>query len=298
MKHLLTVKDFSHDELVRILNETSHLKNDKQRGKECLSGKNIVMLFFKPSTRTRVSFEVGINQLGGDALYLNSNTTQMAKGESVKDSAKVFSRYADGIIIRTYSHSQLEEFASFSSIPVVNALTDCFHPCQAISDIFTIKESVGKLDGIKLTYIGDGASNMSNSLILASKIMVLNRLIYAPKKYLPSPVFLGEQIGKGTVTLEHSPQKAVHDSDFIYTDVWTSMGFEDEKEERIRELMSYQLNDDLLGFAPDNVKIMHCLPACRGQEITDSVIDSTKSIVYDQAENRLHTQKAILKTII
>ena len=249
------------------------------------------MIFAKSSTRTRVSFEVGISELGGYPLYLDQSKMQVGRGESVADTAKVLSRYLHGVVIRTYSHSDVEELAAESTMPIINALTDDFHPCQILTDLFTIYEYSGRVEGIKLVYVGDGDNNMANSFILAAGLAGLELVIAAPEKYRPNLELMKRF---PNVVWEKDPIKAVENADYIYTDVWVSMGFEDERTERFEILKDYQVNSKLVEAASADVKVLHCLPAHRGEEISAEVLDSDKAIVFDQAENRLHVQKAIL----
>ena len=291
-KDLLSVADVSKSDLEKIFTLSAKLK--KERGKsdyKPLDGKSIGMIFAKASTRTRVSFEVGIKELGGYPLYMDQGKMQVGRGESVADTARVLSRYLHGVVIRTYSHADVEELAAESTMPIINALTDDFHPCQILTDLFTIYEYSGRLDGIKLVYVGDGDNNMANSFILAAGLAGLKLVIAAPEEYGPNPELMKRF---PNVSWEKDPVKAVENADYIYTDVWVSMGFEDEKAERFETLKSYQVNSKLVAAASPDVRILHCLPAHRGEEITDEVMDSDKSIVFDQAENRLHVQKAIL----
>jgi ornithine carbamoyltransferase len=291
-KDLLSVADVSKSALEKIFTLSAKLK--KERGKsdyKPLEGKSIGMIFAKSSTRTRVSFEVGIRELGGYPLYMDQGKMQVGRGESVADTAKVLSRYLHGVVIRTYSHDDVRELAANSTMPIINALTDDFHPCQILTDLFTIYEYSGRVEGIKLVYVGDGDNNMANSFILAAGLAGLKLVIAAPEEYRPNPELMNRF---PNVTWEKDPVKAVENADYIYTDVWVSMGFEDEKAERFETLKSYQVNSELVAKASPDVKILHCLPAHRGEEITDEVMDSDKAIVFDQAENRLHVQKAIL----
>jgi ornithine carbamoyltransferase len=291
-KDLLSVADISKSDLKKIFSLSAKLKKERgQSDYRPLAGKSIGMIFAKSSTRTRVSFEVGIRELGGYPLYMDQSKMQVGRGESVADTARVLSRYLHGVVIRTYSHADVEELAAKSTMPIINALTDDFHPCQILSDLFTIYEYSGRIDGIKLVYVGDGDNNMANSFILAAGLADLELVIAAPEKYRPNPELM-KQFPK--VTWEKDPVKAVKNADYIYTDVWVSMGFEDEKAERFKKLKDYQVNSKLVAAASPDVKILHCLPAHRGEEITDEVMDSDKAIVFDQAENRLHVQKAIL----
>ncbi len=291
-KHLLTVSDIDRGDLNRIFQLAGKLK--RERGKEDfrpLAGKNIGMIFAKSSTRTRVSFEVGINELGGHSLYLDQNKMQVERGETVADTARVLSRYLHGIVIRTYEQANVEELAAHGSIPVINALTNEFHPCQILTDLFTIYEYSGTLDGVKLVFAGDGQSNMANSLIMATRLADLELVITSPETFKPSKEMLA---GGDKVRWEPNSLKAVEDADYIYTDVWVSMGFEEQAAERLAQLTPYQVNTALLEAASPKTRVMHCLPAHRGEEITNEVMDSPQAIVFDQAENRLHVQKAIL----
>ena len=291
-KDLLSVADISKQDLEKLFQLSAKLKKERgQSDYKPLAGKSIGMIFAKASTRTRVSFEVGIKELGGYPLYLDQGKMQVGRGETVGDTAKVLSRYLHGVVIRTYEHSDVEELAAESTMPIINALTDDFHPCQILTDLFTIYEYSGKVEGIKLVYVGDGDNNMANSFILAAGLAGLELVIAAPEEYRPN-VELMERFPN--VVWEKDPIKAVADADYIYTDVWVSMGFEDEKAERFEILKDYQVNSNMVAAASPDVKILHCLPAHRGEEITSDVLDSDRAIVFDQAENRLHVQKAIL----
>jgi len=264
-----------------------------------LSGKVLGMIFDKASTRTRLSFEVGMYQLGGTALFLNGRDTQIGRGETVADTARVMSRYLDGIMIRTFSQEMVEEFARNASIPVINGLTDLLHPCQILTDIFTIIEKKGAYEGIQVAYIGDG-NNIANSWINAAVKLPIKLNLACPAGYDPEPEIFNRALNESKlgVDLYRNPVDAVKGADVVYTDVWASMGQEDEHEERVKIFKNYQINEQLVEqAAPDSV-IMHCLPAHRGEEITVGVIDGPRSIVFDQAENRLHVQKAILETLM
>ena len=301
IKHLLTGEEFDRESLDKLIALTIDLK--KNRGSKDapkpLAGKTIGMIFAKSSTRTRVSFEVGIHELGGQALYLDQGKTQMGRGETIPDTARVLSRYLHGIVIRTYAQADVEGLAEYSNMPIINALTDEFHPCQALTDIFTIYEKTGgKFEGIKMAYLGDGASNMANSLMQASKLAGIEFVIGAPAEFRPDQAFMDRQVGPGKLSWTEDPAEAIKDADFVYTDVWVSMGFEEEAKERFRILKPYQLNMDILKLAKPDVKVMHCLPAHRGEEITDEVMDCDQSIVFDEAENRLHVQKAIMTMLM
>lgn len=301
IRHLLTGEEIGKVEFEKLIDLSREMKANRGTAKAVkpLADKSIGMIFAKSSTRTRVSFEVGIHELGGQAIYLDQSKTQMGRGETVPDTARVLSRYLGGIVIRTYKQSDIEELAQYSSCPIINALTDDYHPCQALTDMFTIYEKVGKFEGIKMAYLGDGASNMANSLMMASRIAGIHFEIGAPEEYKPSDAILNNTFGgSGTVSWTKDPAEAVKDADFIYTDVWVSMGFEEEAKERMRILDPYRLDMATLLKAKPGAMVMHCLPAHRGEEITDDVMESPNSIVFDEAENRLHVQKAIMATLI
>ncbi len=299
-KHLLDGREFNAAEMEKLFELSAKLKADRGNANvpKPLSGKSIGMIFAKSSTRTRVSFEVGIHELGGQAIYLDQGKTQMGRGETVPDTAQVLSRYLHGIVIRTFDQADVEGLAKYGSMSIINALTDDYHPCQAFTDMFTVLEKKGKFDGIKMAYLGDGASNMANSLMLAAKAVGIHFEIGAPEEFRPDAKILAEDFGPGKTTWTKDPVEAVRDADFIYTDVWVSMGFEEEAKERFRILQPYQLNWDLLMKARPDAKVMHCLPAHRGEEITDEVMDSDRAIVFDEAENRLHVQKAIMTMLM
>ncbi len=295
MKHLLTVEDIPLSDFESIFNMAAYLKaNRRTADVKPLKDKTIAMIFAKSSTRTRVSFEVGIHELGGYPMYLEEKQMQVGRGETPADTAKVLSRYLDGIVIRTFLHSDVAELARNSSVPVINALTNDFHPCQALTDIFTILEFSKKLQGVKMVFLGDGCSNMANSLMLTCKACGLELVISSPHGFEPRQDVMDRAKGPGTITWEPDPVKATRGADYIYTDVWVSMGFEEESAERLKILAPYQVNSALVKLASPDVKIMHCLPAHREEEITSDVVDSPASIVFEQAENRLHVQKAIL----
>jgi len=299
IRHLLTGREFDRAALEQLIETTAKLKSG--RGKpgqpRPLDGKSIGMIFAKSSTRTRVSFEVGIHELGGQPIYLDESKTQMGRGETIADTARVLSRFLHGIVIRTFRQSDVEGLAQYGSIPIVNALTDDYHPCQAFADLFTIWERKGKLDGLKMAYLGDGASNMANSLMMACKLAGMTFVIGAPEEFRPRQAIMDEDLGPGKVEWTTDPAAAMKDADFVYTDVWVSMGFEKESRERMKILEPYRLDMKMLGHARPDVKVMHCLPAHRGEEITDEVMESSHSIVFDEAENRLHMHKAILCTL-
>lgn len=297
---LLTGEEFSKDALLELFELTKKLKAGRgsKDAPKPLWNKSIGMIFAKSSTRTRVSFEVGVNELGGHTVYMDQSKTQMGRGETIADTARVLSRYLHGIVIRTYSQSEVEELAEYADVPVINALTDDYHPCQAYTDFFTILEHAGKFDGIKMAYLGDGSSNMANSLIQSARVTGICFDIASPEEYKPREDILSCNSGSGKINWTSNPAEALENADFIYTDVWVSMGFEEESKRRIELLSPYQLDMEKVRMAKPGVKILHCLPAHRGEEITDEVMESGHSIVFDQAENRLHVQKAILCTLI
>lgn len=299
IRHLLTGREFDRAALEKLIETTASLKAGRGKANQPrpLEGKSIGMIFAKSSTRTRVSFEVGIHELGGQPIYLDESKTQMGRGETIADTARVLSRFLHGIVIRTFRQSDVEGLAQYGSIPIVNALTDDYHPCQAFADLFTIWERKGKLEGLKMAYLGDGASNMANSLMMACKLAGMTFAIGAPEEFRPRQAIMDEDLGPGKVEWTTDPAAAMKDADFVYTDVWVSMGFEKESRERMKILDPYRLDMKMLGNAKPDVKVMHCLPAHRGEEITDEVMESEHSIVFDEAENRLHMHKAILCTL-
>ena len=299
IRHLLTGREFDRAALEQLIETTARLKAGRGKANQPrpLDGKSIGMIFAKSSTRTRVSFEVGIHELGGQPIYLDESKTQMGRGETIADTARVLSRFLHGIVIRTFRQSDVEGLAQYGSIPIVNALTDDYHPCQAFADLFTIWERKGKLEGLKMAYLGDGASNMANSLMMACKLAGMTFAIGAPEEFRPRQAIMDEDLGPGKVEWTTNPVEAMKDADFVYTDVWVSMGFEKESRERMKILDPYRLDMKMLGYARPDVKVMHCLPAHRGEEITDEVMESEHSIVFDEAENRLHMHKAILCTL-
>jgi ornithine carbamoyltransferase len=298
-RDFLTIWDLSSKEIDLLLKRATEVKSGRDVNKCPLIGKSVGLLFEKASTRTRVSFEVGIYQLGAQAIYMSPKEIQIGRGETIHDTAKVLSRYLDAIVIRTFSHNTLVEFASCSSIPVINGLSDLHHPCQALGDLMTILEKKGRLQGIKLAYIGDG-NNVANSLIESASKMGMNLTMACPKGYEPDPdVF--EKAGKSKdskIIILNDPKEATYKADAVYTDVWISMGQEKEASKKKRKFKNYQLNAALLSYAKKDAIVLHCMPAHRGEEITDEVIDGPQSVVFDQAENRLHTQKALLEFLL
>ncbi|MDD3154805.1 MAG: ornithine carbamoyltransferase [Victivallaceae bacterium] len=296
-KDLLTLRDITGDDLNRIFDLASELKHN--RGKNTsfrpLAGKSIGMIFAKSSTRTRVSFAVGVSELGGNGLYLDAGKMQLGRGETVADTAKVLSRYLHGIVIRTFSHAEVEELAREASIPVINALTDDYHPCQILADLFTIVESGKALRNVKMVFSGDGQSNIANSLILGAKLTGMRLTITAPEAYAPHAQIIGDA---PNIEYEPDPIRAAVDADYLYTDVFVSMGCEEEREERLRVMSPYQVNRKMADAARSDVKFLHCLPAHRGEEVSADVMDSDMSIVFDEAENRLHVQKAVMAILM
>jgi ornithine carbamoyltransferase len=296
MKHLISVADLSSEEVWDLLRLAADLKDEwKGAGNEpVLGGKILGMIFQKPSLRTRVSFETGMAQLGGRALYLSPQEIQLGQRESVADVARVLSRYVDGIMARVFAHADVQGLAAYASVPVINGLSDYVHPCQALSDLFTIYERRGSLEGLTLTYLGDG-NNVAHSLIFAASRVGMEIRVSTPSGFKPDERVVSEaRAAGGRVVLVEDPQSAVRGTDVIYTDAWTSMGQEDERETRLPRFRPYQVNAELVALAKPDAVVMHCLPAHRGEEITDDVMDGAQSIVLDQAENRMHLQKAIL----
>jgi ornithine carbamoyltransferase len=300
-KDLLSIYELETADFDRIWKKTARLKKLLKEGKEhaSLKGKTLGMIFDKSSTRTRISFEVGMYQLGGIALFLNSRDTQIGRGETIADSARMMSRYLNGIMIRTFAQASVEEFSRYATIPVINGLTDLSHPCQILSDLFTIKEKKGSYERLKIAYIGDG-NNIANSWIEAAARLPIQLALACPKGYEPDREIMtkcAKQASEG-ITLYSDPLEAARNADVLYTDVWTSMGQEAEDKERKKIFKNYQINKKLLGKAKKDAIVMHCLPAHRGEEITADVIDGPHSVVIDEAENRLHVQKAILEILL
>ena len=300
VKDLISIHDLSTADVNQILELAATLKAQLKNGEEhhLLKGKTLGMIFQKSSTRTRVSFEVGMWQLGGSALFLSANDLQIGRGEPVKDTARVLPRYVDGIMIRTSSHDEVIEMAKYADIPVINALTEMMHPCQALTDIFTVMEHKGNLQGLKMAYIGDG-NNMVHSLIQACVKVGMDISIATPKGYEPDAEIVNEALEIAAVTgskitLSNDPLVAAQDADVLYTDVWASMGRETEQNVRKIAFAGYQINQQVMDVAKGDAIVLHCLPAHRGEEITDDVMESKQSVVFDQAENRLHIQKAIM----
>jgi ornithine carbamoyltransferase len=295
-KDFLSILDISKEQLVQILKEAKQLKTDKKKGKvnDILRGKNLAMIFEKSSTRTHISFEVGMNELGGHALFLNARDMQIWRGEEIRDTARAASRYVSGLMIRAYKHSTIEEFARHATIPVINGLSDLEHPCQLLADIMTIQEHFGSTRDLKVAWVGDG-NNVCNSLILSTVLTGMEVTVSTPKGYEPaSDIVKKAKTMGGKITLVRKPERAVKDAEVIITDTWISMGDDDEREERLRVFARYTIDAALLKLASPDARVLHCLPAHRGQEIADEVMEGGQSLVWDEAENRLHAQKALL----
>jgi ornithine carbamoyltransferase len=299
-KDLVSVTDLTGDEIMEIFRFAARLKKNARRGRHraLLNKKSLAMIFEKSSTRTRVSFEAGISQLGGHALFLDGNDIQLKRGETLKDTAMVLSRYVDGIMIRTFSHQNVIELALHATVPVINGLSDTFHPCQALADYFTIYERGKNLAGTRLAYIGDG-NNVANSLIQCGAMLGVNLSVASPEKYEPDKAVIEQarrlaSASGSTIMLTHDPEAAIRDADYVYTDVWISMGEERKSARKKKILARYKITKDLLSKCGKKCLIMHCLPAHREEEIEGDVLDSDRSIVFEQAENRLHVQKAIM----
>ena len=295
MKHLLKLMDLSQKEINEILNLADQLKFEKKNGikHHLLEGKTLGMIFSKSSTRTRVSFEVGMYDLGGNALFLSSRDLQIGRGEPVQDTARVLSRYLDGIMIRTFEQKEVEDLAKYGSIPIINGLTDYCHPCQVLADLMTIREYKGAISGNKLCYVGDG-NNMTNSLIVGGIKMGMEVAVACPKGYEPDAELMAWAKENGTFTCTDDVMAAAKDADVLYTDVWASMGQESEAEERKKIFAGYQINADVMSVAKKDAMVLHCLPAHRGEEITNDVFEAHANELFDEAENRLHAQKAVL----
>lgn len=300
MNHFIDLKDITATEMMDLLDLADQLKADLKAGRryDLLSGKTLGMIFSKSSTRTRISFEVGMAQLGGQALYLNTQDIQLGRGESVADTARVLSRFLDAIMIRTYAHQDVLDLAAYGSIPIINGLTDLMHPCQALADLMTIREHKGTLKGLKLAYLGDG-NNVANALLQACARAGMDVAVAAPEGYTCDPGCIADAreqaaLQGSQVILTQDPAEAARQADVLYTDTWVSMGQESEKAERIARFGAYQVNDAMMAMAKPGAIFLHCLPAYRGLEVTESVIDGPASVIFDEAENRLHAQKAIL----
>lgn len=303
-RDFLALADYSPDEILELLVVAKDLKEKQKKGipHEILKGKTLGMIFQKSSTRTRISFEVAMHQLGGHPLFLSGRDLQLGRGETIADTARVLSRYLDGIMIRTFSHEEVRELAKHADIPVINGLTDLLHPCQVLADLLTIQEHKGELKGLKLAYIGDG-NNMAHSLMLGGAKVGMDVYIACPKGYEPDPEILelAQKISVttgATVKVTNDPTEAANNADVIYTDVWASMGQEEEQAERVKIFASFQVNENLVKLAKSDYLFMHCLPAHRGEEVTEEVLEGPNSVIFDEAENRLHAQKAVLALLM
>lgn len=297
VRHFLTLLDFTPAELEGLLTRAIELKKRLQQGElyTPLQNKTLAMIFDKSSTRTRVSFETGMVQLGGHAIFLSPRDTQLGRGEPIEDSARVLSRMVDAVMIRTFDHASLETFAANSSVPVINGLTDLYHPCQLLADIQTWREHRGEIKGATVAWVGDG-NNMCHSYINAARQFDFHLNVACPRQYSPHEDIVAQ--AKDRVSLLHDPKAAVHNADLVVTDVWASMGREQERREREKVFRPYQVNESLLAHADKDALFMHCLPAHRDEEVTDGVLNGTQSVAWDAAENRLHTQKALLETLM
>jgi ornithine carbamoyltransferase len=303
-RDFLRVNDWAPDELLFVLELADRLKARQREhiDHRHLEGRTLGMIFQKPSTRTRVSFEVGMFHLGGTALYLAAGDLQLGRGETIKDTARVLSRYLDGIMIRTFAQADVDELAAHADIPVMNGLTDEFHPCQALADVMTIRERLGEFDGVRVAYLGDG-NNVCHSLMVACAKLGMDFVAATPEGYEPTETVVGwareaADASGGSVELGHDPRAAAQGADVLYTDVWTSMGQEDERDRRVRDLEAYRIDDALVALASERAIVLHCLPAHYGEEITEEVLYGPRSAVWDQAENRLHSQKALMASVI
>lgn len=303
-KDLLTLADYSKETILELLDKAKAIKESHLKGEIIapLKGKTLGMIFEKSSTRTRVSFEAGMLQLGGHALYLNSRDLQIGRGETISDTAKVLSQYVDAIMIRTFSHDIVEELAEHATIPIINGLTDLYHPCQALADLLTLLEVKGSLEGLKLAYIGDG-NNVAHSLLIACSKVGADISIATPPNYevdkkVAELAYSFAKISGSKIVLTHNPIEAVREADAIYSDVWTSMGQEAENEQRLKDFQGFQINAELVSHAKSDYIFLHCLPAHREEEVTSEIIDGSHSYVFQQAGNRLHAQKALLVEIL
>lgn len=303
-KDLISLMDLSQGEILDLISLAKELKADNKAGRKhhLLDGKTLGMIFTKSSTRTRVSFEVGMYQLGGQALFLSSNDIQLGRGESIYDTANVLSRFLDGIMIRTFKHSDVVELAENATIPVINGLTDLLHPCQVLADLLTISEYKGELKGKKLCYVGDG-NNMAHSLLYGCTKVGMDISVATPDKYKCDPEVMSNALNIAAETgskveFTNNPEQAMKNADAVYTDTWVSMGMEDEKQQRIKDFAGFEVNAELMENAKSDAIFLHCLPAYRGYEVSADVIDGEHSVIFDEAENRLHAQKAVMATLM
>ena len=300
VRSYLTVTELSADELRAVLDRADEHRADRHR-REALDGRTIALIFEKPSTRTRVSFEVAISELGGTPLALSSRDLQLGRGETVADTARVLSRYVHGLVVRTFAQQRLEDLAAHGTVPVVNALSDHSHPCQVLADLQTVRARMGMLGGVRLAYVGDG-NNVTHSLLRAGALTGMHVVVASPRDHAPDPAVVAEatalaEASDGSVTVTEDPVVGVSGAQVVYTDVWASMGQDDEREARIATFSPYEVDARLLAHAADDAIVLHCLPAHRGEEIAADVIDGPRSVVWDQAENRLHAQKALLELL-
>ena len=301
LRHLRSLQDFTKEELGSFIERAQELKKERQTGvpHSHLAGKTIGLIFEKPSTRTRVSFEAAMYGLGGQVVFLSGRDTQLARSEPLKDMARVMARYVDGMVVRTFGQDVVDELAQYSTVPVINALTDRHHPCQVLSDVMTVIEKKGPIENLKIAWVGDG-NNVANSWIQAAELLGFELILACPEGYDPDPEILrqGRRNGLKPIVLVRSPEQAVAEADVINVDVWTSMGQEGEEDTRLAAFVGYQINDALLACAPAHAIILHCLPAHRGEEITAKVLESERCVAFDQAENKMHMHKAILEKLI
>lgn len=304
-KSLISIHDLTPEEVDQIFDVARTLKLERLMGKyvnPILAGKSFAMIFEKPSTRTRLSFDIAMHELGGNPIYLSSNDMQLSRGESIADTARVLSRFVHGIQARVFEHQKLVDLARFGSVPVINGLSDREHPCQVLADLFTISEKFGMVSGLKMVYMGDGSNNMAHSLMHGCAKVGMDLTVCTPSDFLPDPEVMKEaqedaEKSGAEITVSHDPKTAVVDADVIYTDVWASMGQETEHKARVQKMMPFQVNKELMRLCEDAI-FLHCLPAHRGEEVTDDVVDAKYSVVFDEAENRLHVQKAILALLM
>ena len=297
VRHFLTLNSLSRSDLESIMDRALELKNEVKNGKfeATLNNRVLGMIFEKSSTRTRVSFETGMAQLGGHAIYLAPTGSQIGRGEPLQDTARVLSKMVDCIMLRTFEHNRLEQFASYSGVPVINGLSDSFHPCQLLADLLTYKEARGSIENKKVVWLGDG-NNMCHSYMNAARIFNFQLVVSCPKEFSPDLKVL--KLSKGNTLIEHDPYKAVNNADLVVTDVWASMGQENDQENKKEKLKKYQVNSEIMSKAKDDSLFMHCLPAHRGEEVTEEVLEGHHSIVWEEAGNRLHSQKALLEFLL
>lgn len=302
-RDFLRLHDYTRAEIQQLLDLAIDLKREVKAGtliRPVLAGKSVALIFRKPSTRTRLSFEVGVHQLGGQPLFISGSDLQLGRGETIADTARILSGYLHGIMIRTFAHQEIVDLAVAATVPVINGLTDDFHPCQVLADLQTILEHKGRLEGLKLAYVGDG-NNMAHSLLNGCARMGMDVAVAAPDGFLPQPDVVADARAAhpgGTILITHDPVEAVQGADIVYTDVWASMGQEDEHADRVRRFAGYQVNEDLTRHAKADYLFMHCLPAHRGEEVSAGVMDGPHAVVWDEAENRLHAQKALMAALI